>query len=151
MVIQVIKTIFVYSSVYSFHLFLISSGSVWSISFLSFTVPIFAQNAHLVSPIFLKRSLIFSILLFSSIFLHCSLKAFLSLSSLLWNSAFSWISFPFSFAFCFSPFLSYLQGIILPSCIFFPFRWFCSLPPVQCCKPLSLISNSLNLFVTSIV
>ena len=46
-----------------------------------------------VSLIFLKRSLVFPILLFSSISLHCSLKkAFLSLLAILWNSAFSWVS-----------------------------------------------------------
>ena len=40
----------------------------------------------LLSLIFLKRCLIFPILLFSSISLHCSLrKAFLSLLAILWN------------------------------------------------------------------
>ena len=68
------------SSVYSYHLFLISSASVRSIQFLSFIVPIFAWKVPLVSLIFLKRSLVFPILLFSSISLHWSLrKAFLSL------------------------------------------------------------------------
>ena len=51
------------SSLYSFHLFLISSASVRSILFLSFFVPIFAWNVTLVSLIFLKRSLVFPILL----------------------------------------------------------------------------------------
>ena len=55
-VIQVIKIFFVSSSVYSFHLFLISSASVRSIPFLSFIVPLFAWNIPLVSLIFLKRS-----------------------------------------------------------------------------------------------
>ena len=68
------------SSVYSCHLFLISSASIRSIPFLSFIVPIFPWNILLVSLIFLKRSLVFPILLFSSISLHWSLrKAFLSL------------------------------------------------------------------------
>ena len=40
---------FLYSSVYSYHLFLISSASVRSILFLSFAVPIFAWNIPLVS------------------------------------------------------------------------------------------------------
>ena len=40
-----------------------------------------------MSPIFLKRSLLFPLLLFSSISLHCSFKkAFLSLLAILWNS-----------------------------------------------------------------
>ena len=85
------------SSVYSCHLFLISSASVRFLLFLSFIVLIFAWNVPLVSLIFLKRSLVFPILLFSSISLHCSLKkAFLSLLAILWNSAFRWIYVSFS-------------------------------------------------------
>ena len=55
------------SSVYSCYLFFVSSASVRSIPFLSFIEPIFAWNIPLVSLIFLKRSLIFPILFFSSI------------------------------------------------------------------------------------
>ena len=59
---------FLYSfSVYSCYLFLISSASIRSILFLSFIVLIFAWNVPLVSLIFLKRSLVFPILLFCSI------------------------------------------------------------------------------------
>ena len=77
------------SSVYSCHLFLISPSSVSSKPFLSFIVPIFAWNVPLVALIFLKRSLLFPILLFCSISLHWLLrKAFLSLLAILWNSAF---------------------------------------------------------------
>ena len=54
------------SSVYSYYLFLISSASVRSILFLSFIEPLFAWNVPLESLIFLKRSLVFPILLFSS-------------------------------------------------------------------------------------
>ena len=76
------------SSVYSCY-FLISPTSARSIPFLSFIKPIFAWNVPLVSLIFLKRSLVFPILLFSSISLHWSLRrAFLSLLAVLWNSAF---------------------------------------------------------------
>ena len=67
------------------------SSSVFLL-FLSFIVPIFAWNVPLISLIFLKRSVVFPILLFSSISLHWLLrKAFLSLLAILWNSAFSWI------------------------------------------------------------
>ena len=59
------------SSVYSCHLFLISSAYV-RLPFLSFIVPIFAWNVPSISLIFLKRSLVFPILLFSSISLHWS-------------------------------------------------------------------------------
>ena len=66
---------FLYSfSVYSCHLFLILSVSVRSLPFLSFIEPIFAWNVPLVSLIFLKRSLAFPVLLFSSISLHWSLR-----------------------------------------------------------------------------
>ena len=85
------------SSVYFCHLFLISSASVRSIPFLSLIEPIFAWNVPLVSLILLKRSLVFPILLFSSISLHWSLrKVFLSLLAILWNSVFKWIYLSFS-------------------------------------------------------
>ena len=50
------RSFFYSSSVYSRHLFLISSASVTSVPFLSFIEPIFAWNVPLVSLIFLKRS-----------------------------------------------------------------------------------------------
>ena len=65
-------------------------------------MPICAFKVPLVSLIFLKRSLVFPFLLFSSISLHWSLrKPFLSLLVILWNSAFKWVclpSFPFPLA-----------------------------------------------------
>jgi len=85
------------SSVYSCHPFIISSASVRSIPFLSFIEPIFAWNVPLISQVFLKRSLVFPILLFSSISLHWLLrKAFLSLLAILWNSALKWVYLSFS-------------------------------------------------------
>ena len=79
------------SSVYYCHLFLISSAFVRLILFLSIIVPIFAKNVPLVFLIFLRRSRVFPILLFSSISLYWLLrKAFLSLLAILWNSAFRW-------------------------------------------------------------
>ena len=82
---------------YSCHLFLISSAFVWFIPFLFFVLSIFAWNVPLVSLIFLKRSLVFPILLFSSISLHWSLrKTFLSHLTILWNSAFWWVYLSFS-------------------------------------------------------
>ena len=56
---------------------------VRTIPFLSFIEPIFAWNVPLVSLIFLKRSLVFLILLFSSISLHCHHWGRLSYLSLL--------------------------------------------------------------------
>ena len=99
------------SSVYSCHLFLISSY-IMSVLFLSFILPIFAWNVPLISLVFLKRSLVISITLFFSISLQYFLKkAFLSL---LISPEFSGtlhsvgISFLFSFAFYVSSFLSSL-------------------------------------------
>ena len=114
------------SSVYSCYLFLISPGSVRCIPFLSFIVPIFAWNVPLESLIFLKRSLVFPILLFSSISFHWSLrKAFLSLLASLWNSAFKWVYLSFSQLFVRPP-----QTTILPFCISFSWGWSWSLPLV---------------------
>jgi len=56
-----LRSILYSSSVYSCHLFLISSASVRFIPFLSFIVPIFVGDVPLVSLIFLK-SLVFPIL-----------------------------------------------------------------------------------------
>jgi len=91
-----------------------------SIPFLSYIVPNFSWNVPLVSLIFLKIYLVFPILLFSSITLHWSLrKAFFSLLTILWNSAFKWICLSFSpllFAFH-----SCLQGLLRQSFCFFAF------------------------------
>ena len=66
------------SSVFYCRLFLVSSASVRCIPFLYCAH--FAWNVSLVSLIFLERSLVFPILLFSSVSLHWSLrKAFLPL------------------------------------------------------------------------
>ena len=65
------------SSVYSCHLFLISSASVRSLPFVLYQAHL-CMKCSLVSLILLKRSLVFPILLFSSISLHWLLrKAFL--------------------------------------------------------------------------
>ena len=79
------------SSVYSFYLLLISSTSVRSLPYLSFIVPILAWSVLLMSPIFLKSSLIFPILLFSSIPLHCSLRRLSYLSLLFSETLFGWV------------------------------------------------------------
>ena len=70
--------LFLYSSVYSCHLFLISSASVMSLPFLSFIVPILTWNVPWVSPVFLKRLLVFSVLLFCSFALFSEQGSFIS-------------------------------------------------------------------------
>ena len=83
---------FVYNcSVYFYHVLLIFSASVRSLPFLSFIVLILAWNVPLISPVFLKRFLVFPILLFSSV-PHGSLKkVFLYRLAILWNFAFTWV------------------------------------------------------------
>jgi len=90
------------SSVYSCHLFLISSASVRSIPFLSFIEPIFAWNAPLVSLVLLEIAIFLSCcLLYSLAFFTvegflispcCSLELCIQMG----------VSFIFSFAFRFS-------------------------------------------------
>ena len=108
--------------------------------FLHFIVPIFAWNVPLVSLIFLKRSLVFPILLFSSICLHWLLrKAFLSLLVILWFCIQMGISFLFFFAIHFSSFLCYCK---LSS---FSWQWSWSVPPIQFYKCLSIVLQALCL------
>ena len=109
---------------YSCHLFLLSSASIRSIPFLSFIMPIFAWNVPLISLIFLKRFLVFPILLFSSISLHWSLRmAFLSLLAILWNSAFKWEYLSFSLLFFSELFVRLPQTAILLFWISFSWGW----------------------------
>ena len=139
------EDLFLYSSsVYSCHLFLISSVSIRSIPLLSFIVPIFAWNTPLVSLIFLKRSLVFPILHFPSISLHWLLrKAFLSLLAILWNSAFrcfylSFSPFPFT-SLLFSAICKASSDKHFAFLHFFFLGMVLSLPPVQCHEPLSIV------------
>ena len=100
MIIWVVKIFFVSFFCVFLPPLLSISVSVRSIPFLSFIGPMLAWNVPLISLIFLKRSLVFPILLFSSISLHWSLrKAFLSLLAILWNSASKWVNL--SFLLCF--------------------------------------------------
>jgi len=92
-------------------LYLFSSAG--SFPFLSFIMPILAWNVPLIAPLFLKSSLVFSILFFP----HSSFKKALSLFAIPLNSTLS-ISCPFSFAFHFSSSLSYLWRLLRkPLCL----------------------------------
>ena len=145
------KNSFLYSSsVYYCYLFLISSASVRSISFLSVIVPIFAWNVPLVSQIFLKRSLVFPILLLSSYFF-----AFITYEGFL-------ISPSYSLELCIQTDISFLSPLFFASllfsaiikassdnyfafCISFSWEWSWSLPPVKCHKPLSIVLQAFSL------
>ena len=113
-----------------------------------------AWNIAFESLIFLMRSLIFLILLFSSISLHWSLrKAFLSLLIILWNSTFRWVYFYFSPL----PLASLLFSAICKASSdnhfaflhFFFFKMvissFWSLHSIQCYEPPSIVLQVLSL------
>ena len=135
------------SSVYSYHLFLISSVSVRSISFLSFIMPIFAWNVPLVFLIFFSTNSLFHSIVFLYFFSLVTEEGFLvspccSLALCIQMG----ISFLFSFAFCFSSFQLFVwppQTAILPFCTYFSYEWSWSLPPVQCHKPPSIVHQVL--------
>ena len=96
---------FLYSSVYSCHLFLISSASTRSLLFMSFIVPIFVWNVPLVTPIFLEISSLSSSIVFLYFFALITLKG--SLISPCYSLELC-IQLGISFPFSFSSFLSYL-------------------------------------------
>ena len=147
------------SSVYSYHLILISSASVRSIPFPSFIKPICVWNVPLVSLIFLKGSLVVPILLFSSFFALIAEEGFL-------------IFLCYSLELCIQMGISLLFASLLFTAICkassdndFAFLHFFSmgmdLIPVSCIMSwtsihsssgtLSIRSSPLNLFLTSTV
>ena len=133
---------------YSCHLFLISSASGGSIPFLSFIVTIFAWNVPLVSLIFLKRYLVFPILLFFSISWLLR-KPSLSLLSILWISAFKWVYLTFILCllhlFFSQLFVRLPQTSIFSIYISFSWGWSWSLPPLQCHEASSIVHQVLHL------
>ena len=145
---------------YSCNLFLIFYVSVRSLLFLSFTVPIFAWNVPLVSPIFL-RSLVFPTLLFSLFLCIVHLRS-LSLLSLLFSGTLHSVAYIF-------PFLPYLLFLLFsqlfvgpPQTTFLHF-FFMGMVLITTSRTVLWISihsssgtlstrfNPLNLFVTSTV
>ena len=155
---------FLYSYLYSCHLFLLYSASVRSLPFLSFIEPIFAWNVPLVSLIFLKSSLDSPILFFSLYFF-----ALITEESFLISPCYSLelciqmgISFLFLLPYTFLLFTAVCKA---SSDDHFAFLHFFSSPiiliPVSCTMSwtsvhsssgtLSIRSNLLNLFFTSTV
>ena len=104
MVIPVIKIFLCIFYVYSCHLFLISSAFLRSLPFLSFIVSVFAWNISLTSSIFLRRPLVFPILLFFFTFLYCSFKQdfFFPPLPLLFSGTLHSVGYIFPFFPCFS-------------------------------------------------
>ena len=115
--------------------------------------PLLSPSLHETFPwslIFLKRSLVFPILLFSSISLHWSLrKVYISLLAILWNSTLRWIYLSFSpllfTILIFSVICKAFSDNHFTLCISFSWGWFWSPSPVQCNEPLSTVLQALCL------
>ena len=139
------------SSVYSCHLFLLSSASVRSRAFLSFIKPIFAWNVPLVSLIFLKRSLLlFSSTDLFSISLPWSLrKCYLSMLFFETVPSNGYLSFPplLCASFPLTAICKAYSNSHFAFLHFFFGGWSWSLSPVQCHRPLSIVHQALWLSV----
>ena len=144
MVIYVIKSFFVHffcvflSPLFNFFLLMLGRWCFCPFLFLSLykTFPWYLQFS-------LKRSLVFPILLFSSIYLHwLPRKTFFSLFAIFWNSSSVEYIFPFLLylllLFFSQRFVSPPQTNTLPSFISFSWGQFLLLTPIQCCEPPSI-------------
>ena len=124
-----------------------------------------ARSIPLISPVFLKRSLAFFILLITFISLHVDLKKPFYVS-LLFSGTLHSVEYIFPLLPCllllfFSQlFTKPIQITTLPFCLSCSLGWVWSLSPEKCYKLLSTVllptvlstkSNPLNLFVTSTV
>ena len=147
-IIQIIKTFLFSSSVYSCHLFLISSASV----------KVFAVSALYTAHTCMKYSLDISSFLEEISSLSHSIVFLYFFAFSLRKPSF--ISPCYSLELCiplsiFFPCLLLLyfpqllvrplQTTTLPSCISFSLGWFWSLPPVQCYEPPSIVLQTLCL------
>ena len=131
------------NSMFSCH-FLLTSASVGSLLFLSFIVPILAQNVALSSPIFLKWSLFFPILLFSCISCISNVSSYLSW---LFSGTLRSAEYIFPCLHCLSPrlFSQLSSGNHFAFFHFFFWGLFWSLSPVQCYEHLSIVLQALCL------
>ena len=138
------RSFFYNSSVYSCHVFLISSVPVRSMSVLYCVL--LCMKCSLGISNFLDEIASLSYSIFSSISLHWSLrKPFLSLLAILWNSAFRWVNFFLSLVFFSQLFVRPPQTTILPFCLSFSWGSSWSLLPVHCHEPPSIVLQPLNL------
>ena len=131
------------SSVYYYHLFLISSVSTRSLPFLSFIVPIFGQNVVLIFLIFLQRSPAFPLIyLFFLVLCTVHLIRPSCLSVVFFGTlCLVGYTFPFSLFVFLQLFVKPPQITALTSCFSLPLRWFCLLPLVQYYISLSIVQN----------
>ena len=137
------------SSVYSCHLFLISSASVRSIQFLVLYWAHLCMKCFLGSSNFLDEISSLSHSIFFPLFLCTDHWGRLSYLSLLFFGTLKSNRYIFPFLLCFSIlFFSHMfvrppQTAIWPFCISFSWAWSCFLSPVHCHKPLSIVHQAL--------
>ena len=154
-IIWVVNIFFLYrSSVYSCHLFLISSFSVRPRSFLSFIEPIFAWNVSLVSLIFLKRSLVFPFCCFP-LFLCTDCWGWLSYLFLLFFGTLHSDACIFPFLLCFSLLFFSQLCVSPPQTAILLFLHFFSMEmvliPVSCTMPRTSVHSSSALYLSDLV
>ena len=150
MIIWVLKIFSVQFSVYSCHLFLISSASVVSLPFVPFIEPIFAWNVPLVSHFLEEISSPSHSVVFLYFFALITEENFLispCYSLELWIQ--KWYIFPsilcFLLLFFSQLFVRPPQTAILPFWISFFEGWSWSLSPVQGYEPPSIVHQALHL------
>ena len=126
-----------------------SSASLRSLLLLSFILPIFAWNVPLISPVFLKRSLVFPILLFSSYFFALITEEGFLISPCYGTLHSNGYIFPFllclQLLFFSQLFVRPTHTTIFPFCISFSWGWSWSPPPIQCYKPPPIVLQALCL------
>ena len=119
MVIWVIKIFLYCSSVYSCHLFLISSASVKSIPPVIYCAHLCMKCSFGISYFFEEISNIFHSIVFLKLLYLSLRKAFLSLPAILWNSAFKWVYLSLSsFRFASLLFSAICMPAHTPFCLF---------------------------------
>ena len=129
------------SSVYSCHLFLISSTLLGPYNFCPLSSPSLHEMFLGISNFLEEISILSHSVVFLYFFALIAEEGFLISPAILWNSAFRCLYLSFS-PLLFASLLSQLfvrppQTAILLFCISFPWAWSWSLSPVQCHEPLS--------------
>ena len=130
------------------------SASVRSLPFLSFIEPMFVWNVPLVSLIFLKRSLVFHILLFASIScIDCWERLSYLFLLYLWKSVSRCLYLSFSpllfTSLLFTAICKASSDSHFAFVHFFSWRWSWVLSPVQCHEPPSTVHQALCIIISS--
>ena len=134
------------SSVYSCHLFLISSASVRSPSLLPYWAHLCMKFSLGISNFLEEISSLPHSIVFLYFFTLITEEGFLISPCFLWNSEFRWVYLslsPSPLASLFSAICKGSSYTILPFCVSFSWIWSWSLPLIQCHKPASIVLQAL--------